>query len=76
VVAALEQVDTQRGVPFRGESLADAPDVVVKPVGLMGDNDIWMGSGAFREDQLRNRRGTRFSLLLAQGMQTYASFPT
>ena len=51
-VAALEQVGAERGVPFGGEALTDAPDVVVKAVGLMDHHYARKRPSAIWENQV------------------------
>jgi len=52
-VAALKQVNTQRGVTFGGEPAADVSDVVVQPGGLMNDHHPRKRAGAIGESQIR-----------------------
>jgi hypothetical protein len=57
VVAALEQIDAERGISLSGEPLADAADVVVEPRGLMDDDYARIRSRPVRKSQIGSVEG-------------------
>jgi hypothetical protein len=57
VVAALEQVNAERGVTFGGEPAADVADVVVEPGGLVDDHHARKRPGTIGESQIRPAQG-------------------